>query len=103
RLGTGDQRPPAALLLRLAAQSAPLAGDGLEVREIRARAERAAGAGDDHDARGRVGARALDRLDELAEHRVGHRVALLGALEGDRADLVLDLVADVARHASLLR
>ena len=41
-----------------------------------------------------VGVGAADGLDELAEHRVRHRVALLGPVDRDDPDLALDVVAD---------
>src|SRR6185369_767426 len=69
---------------------------GAEVGTV---AERAAGAGDhqrpDLDAR----VDAVERLDELALHRVGERVEPLRAIERDRGHTVGDVVADlVERH-----
>ena len=36
-----------------------------------------------------------DGLDELAEHRVSHRVLLLGAIDSDRCNAVIYVVLDV--------
>ena len=38
-------------------------------------------------------------LDEVAEHRVRHRALLLGAIDGDRGDAVVDVVPDEVGHA----
>ena len=90
-----------------------LGGDGAAARggverraagaEIGARAERAARAGDDDGAHVVVGVGAVPRLAELAQHRRGDGVEAIRTVQGDRADSVLDVVADLGkgRHCSI--
>ena len=103
----GAAAPPATVvamtgagsLLRCAAQPARLAWHRRQVGEVGARAERSRHAGDDDDGGALVGTGLPHGFDEVEEHRVRHRVALLGAIDGDRADLAVDVVANVLGHA----
>src|SRR5258705_881522 len=90
-----------------------LGGDGAAARggaegraaraKIGARAERAARAGDDDGAHVVVGVGAVPRLAQLAQHRRGDGVEPVRTVQGDRADSVLDVVADLGkgRHCSI--
>ncbi len=99
-LGALQERPPLALFLGRAAHAARFARDGREIGQIRARAERAARAGDDQHAHAIVFADLRDLFGEGAQHRIGHGVALFGAVDRQRADAVaIDLELDVvSRH-----
>jgi hypothetical protein len=83
---------------RVVAQPGALPGrDGPQVR---ARAERAALAGEDRDAGLRVGVEALDGGDELAVDRGVDRVEPLGAPQRDPRDVPVAFVGDDPLHRS---
>src|SRR5206468_12173699 len=68
---------------------------------VPARAERAPGAGEEHGAHLRVLGAAPEVIDAGGDHRVGKRVQLLGAVEGERRQPVRELEAEivgVGRH-----
>ena len=60
--------------------------------QVRARAERAAGAGDDHGPHPVVTVCRVEGGDQLLDARRRDRVQLLGTVQGDRADALVDVV-----------
>ena len=64
-------------------------------RQVGAGAEAAPGAGDDDDPHVVVGVDPVERVDHLVHHRARERVELLGPVEGDRGDALVDLVDDL--------
>src|SRR5207245_5733455 len=95
-----SERDDAAAVAVVLGGSRPAARGGVERRaagaEIGARAEGAPGPGHDDRTYGVVGVGAIPRLAELAKHRRGDRVEPIPAVQGYRADSVLDVVADLA-------
>src|SRR5206468_11034847 len=83
-----------------------LEGEGFPGRrahrgDVPARAEGAPGAGDEHGAHVRILGATPQVLDAGGDHRLGKRVQLLGAVEGERRHPVRELEAEivgVARH-----
>ena len=72
---------------------------GREASEVGAGAEDlVARAGEDDRTHRIVVAGALHRFDEGSEELAVERVALVGAVQGDRRDPVLDLVEELIRH-----
>ena len=63
--------------------------------DVAARAERVAVAGDHHDANLGVGRHHGQRAAEAGVHRLGQRVAAVGSVEGDHADLAVDVGEEV--------
>src|SRR5207244_3949023 len=63
--------------------------------EVGARAERAAGAGDDHRPHAIVGIRRVERGDELVDRARGDGVEAVGTVQRDRRDGVGDIVQDL--------
>ena len=59
------------------------------------RTEAPAASGDDHDTHVVVGISTVERGDHLVHHPGCERVQLVRTIEGDRGDLVLDLVRDL--------
>src|SRR5947199_323057 len=72
--------------------------------EVGARAERAAGAGDDHRPHAIVGIRRVERGDELVDRARGDGVEAVGTVQRDRRDGVGDVVQDLlVGHGALPR
>ena len=93
-------------LLAVPAVEADLAGRRLHAplhaRDVAAGAEALAGPGEHERSDGLVGGDAFQRMDELAAHVVAHRVALVGAVEGDGGDGGFDAQVDEGvGHGSL--
>ncbi len=63
--------------------------------EIGSRTEAPSASGDDHDAHVVVGIGPVERGDHLVHHPGRERVQLVRTIEGDRRDLILDLVRDL--------
>ena len=76
-------------------------GDGREIAEVVAGGECVAGAGDRHATDTIVAARGLQRVGELAVHRVREGVLLLGPVDGQGQDLAGACLVD-PRHEGLL-
>src|SRR5207245_4879131 len=81
-----DALPQAVLTVERARLTLPHASD------VAARAERAAGAGDDDDVDAVVGLGLAERLRPGVDHPRGAGVELVGTGQRDRRGLVLDLV-----------
>src|SRR6185369_8827616 len=70
------------------------AHSSLHAGDVATGAEPLAGAGQYQRLDGLVRGDLFERDDELATHVVAHRVALVGAVEGDRGDRGIDLEVD---------
>ena len=96
RLWTLHDRPPLLALVRPPAHAARFAGNARQIRQIGAGAKRPAAAGDDQHPHPIIRSGLPHGAYELAQHGIGHRIALFRPINGDHADPVgVDIVADV--------
>jgi hypothetical protein len=72
--------------------------DAAQLAEVGARAELTRYGGEDHDPDVGVGVGLCRSRDQVVVHPVGQRVALLGTVDRDGGDAVIDLVVNVAIH-----